>query len=125
MHRTLAFLALCSAAAFAQTPTVTAVYNGYCYSTTLCPGLVAILTGTNFGTNGSNVQRAAHGKSAGRNGRSGHGGKNKVNGLAIGRHIGFRSYICARSSGVKQLVTGGISHGSCAKDGTLGFLWTR
>ena len=55
MHRTLAFLALCSAAAFAQTPTVTAVYNGYSYSTTLCPGLVAVLTGTNFGTNGSNV----------------------------------------------------------------------
>src|ERR1035441_8961676 len=44
MHRTLAFLALCSAAAFAQTPTVTAVYNGYSYSTTLCPGLAAVLT---------------------------------------------------------------------------------
>src|ERR1035438_2475571 len=55
MHRTLAFLALCSAAAFAQTPTVTAVYNGYSYSTTLCPGLLAVVTGTNFGTNGANV----------------------------------------------------------------------
>ena len=55
MYRTLAFLALCSAAAFAQTPTVTAVYNGYSYSTTLCPGLLAVVTGTNFGTNGANV----------------------------------------------------------------------
>src|ERR1019366_2763470 len=54
MCRTLAFLALCSTA-FAQTPTVTAVYNGYSYSATLCPGLVAVVTGTNFGTNGSNV----------------------------------------------------------------------
>ena len=53
-----------SAAAVAQTPTVTAVYNSDSYSTTLCPGLIAVVIGTNFGTDGSKVTVTVGGKPA-------------------------------------------------------------
>ena len=45
--RVLAFLAF-SAAAFAQTPTVTAVVNGASYGTQLCPGLEVTIYGSNW-----------------------------------------------------------------------------
>ena len=53
-----------AAAAVAQTPTVTSVYNTYSYSTTLCPGLLAIVVGTNFGTNAANATVTVGGKPA-------------------------------------------------------------
>ncbi|MGA2114711.1 MAG: IPT/TIG domain-containing protein [Bryobacteraceae bacterium] len=48
MLKTIALLAF-SAAAFAQ-PTVTAVVNAESFGTQLCPGLVAVVYGSNFGT---------------------------------------------------------------------------
>jgi uncharacterized protein (TIGR03437 family) len=59
-----ALIVLTSAAAFAQTPTVTSVYNVSSYSTTLCPGLLAIVTGTNFGTTNTNTTVMVGGKPA-------------------------------------------------------------
>lgn len=53
-----------STAAFAQTPTVTAVVNAADYMATLCPGVVAIVYGTNFGTNAANVSVTVGGKPA-------------------------------------------------------------
>lgn len=55
MLRIAALFAAFSAVAFAQTPTIAAVVNGASYGTTLCPGLLATVYGTNFGTNVSNV----------------------------------------------------------------------
>jgi uncharacterized protein (TIGR03437 family) len=56
MLRTIALFTICAAAlAQAQTPTVTAVYNAYSYSATLCPGLVAVVSGTNYGTDATKV----------------------------------------------------------------------
>lgn len=59
------FLALAlSAGAFAQTPTVAAVVNGASFGTQLCPGLVATVYGTNFGTSTSSVTVSVGGKAA-------------------------------------------------------------
>jgi uncharacterized protein (TIGR03437 family) len=55
MRRLLTLLAFSAAAAFAQTPTVTSVTNSQSYGTQLCPGLVATVFGTNFGTTTANV----------------------------------------------------------------------
>src|ERR1035438_2499777 len=55
MRRLLALLAFSAAAAFAQTPTVTSVTNSQSYGIQLCPGLVATVFGTNFGTATANV----------------------------------------------------------------------
>jgi uncharacterized protein (TIGR03437 family) len=52
--RVLAFLVF-SAAAFAQTPTVTAVVNAASYGTQLCPGLEVTIYGSNLGTSTPNV----------------------------------------------------------------------
>jgi uncharacterized protein (TIGR03437 family) len=52
--RVLVFLAV-SAAAFAQTPTVTAVVNGASYGTQLCPGLEVTIYGSNLGTSTANL----------------------------------------------------------------------
>ena len=64
MLRTLALLTLTGAAAVAQTPTVTSVYNAYSYSTTLCPGLLAVVVGTNFGTDYTKASVTVNGKPA-------------------------------------------------------------
>jgi succinate-acetate transporter protein len=50
MLRISALLLTLSAAAFAQAPTVTAVVNFSSYGNQLCPGLLATVYGTNFGT---------------------------------------------------------------------------
>jgi uncharacterized protein (TIGR03437 family) len=62
MLRSLTILTVLSAAAFAQTPTVTAVYNAYSYGTTLCPGLLAVVAGTNFGTDPTKASVTVGGK---------------------------------------------------------------
>src|ERR1019366_5185568 len=61
MLRIVALLAF-SAAAFAQTPTVTAVVDGTNYLPQLCPGMVATVYGSNFGTDSANVSVAVGGK---------------------------------------------------------------
>jgi uncharacterized protein (TIGR03437 family) len=52
--RVLATLAF-STAAFAQTPTVTAVVNGSSYGTQLCPGLEVTIYGSNLGTSAVDI----------------------------------------------------------------------
>jgi uncharacterized protein (TIGR03437 family) len=64
MLRSLPLLALFSAAAFAQTPTVTAVVNSLNYTTPLCPGLLATVYGSNFGTDYTKATVIIGGKSA-------------------------------------------------------------
>lgn len=53
--RTLACLLLCSAAAFAQTPTIASVVSSESFTTVLCPGDLAAIYGTNFGTSAAVV----------------------------------------------------------------------
>jgi len=61
--RLLAVFALACMAAWAQTaPTIAAVQNVYDYSTNLCPGILAIVYGTNFGTTASAVTITVGGK---------------------------------------------------------------
>jgi uncharacterized protein (TIGR03437 family) len=64
MLRSLALAALFSAAGFAQAPTVTGVTNSLSYSTTLSPGLVATIFGSNFGTDYTKATVNIGGKSA-------------------------------------------------------------
>ena len=64
MLRTLVLLAFSSAAAFAQAPAITAVVNSADGSTNLCPGVLASVYGSNFGTNGANVLVSVGGKAA-------------------------------------------------------------
>jgi len=53
-----------AAAALAQTPTVTAVVNSSTYAPPLCPGLLATIYGTNFGTNAAAVSVSVGGAAA-------------------------------------------------------------
>src|SRR5580698_7517578 len=64
MLRLVAFLAFSVAAAVAQTPTVTGVQNSASFSTQLCPGLIATVYGTTFGTVAANVSVSVGGKAA-------------------------------------------------------------
>jgi len=64
MRRILVLLAFFSAAAFAQSPTVSGVTNSLSYSTTLCPGLLATIFGANFGTDSTKASVTIGGKSA-------------------------------------------------------------
>src|SRR5580704_13035502 len=64
MLRTLVLLAFCSAAAFAQAPAIAGVTNSADYSTNLCPGLLAAVFGSNFGTNGATLSVSVGGKAA-------------------------------------------------------------
>lgn len=57
----LTLFGLMGAAAFAQ-PSVTSVYNAYSYQTTLCPGLVAVVAGANFGTDPTKASVSVGGK---------------------------------------------------------------
>ncbi|HTS49745.1 MAG TPA: IPT/TIG domain-containing protein [Bryobacteraceae bacterium] len=63
LFRLLAVFALACLAAWAQnTPTVTAVQNLFDYSTNLCPGVLVVVYGTNFGTTVSAVTITVGGK---------------------------------------------------------------
>src|SRR5260370_26006226 len=53
--RFLALILLGCVAALAQTPTVTAVLNGASLDTHLCPGVAAVILGTNFGSSTAGV----------------------------------------------------------------------
>jgi uncharacterized protein (TIGR03437 family) len=53
-----------AAAAWAQTPTVSAVVNSSSYAPPLCPGLLATIYGTNFGTNAAAVSVTVGGAAA-------------------------------------------------------------
>jgi uncharacterized protein (TIGR03437 family) len=64
MHRIPLVFALSAAAALAQTPTVTAVVNAASFSTQLCPGLLATIYGSNFGTDSSKATVTVGGKNA-------------------------------------------------------------
>ena len=64
MFRIIVVLLAFSAAAVAQTPTVTAVVDSADYAATLSPGMLAIVYGTNFGTNGAAVSVTVGGKNA-------------------------------------------------------------
>ncbi len=65
MRKIGVLIAFSAVAAFAQNaPTVTSVYNQYSYSTTLCPGLLAIVAGTGFGADASKVTVTVGGKPA-------------------------------------------------------------
>jgi uncharacterized protein (TIGR03437 family) len=64
MKVTSLLLALSAAAAFGQTPTVAAVVNVASFGTQLCPGLIATVYGTNFGTNAAAVSVSVGGKAA-------------------------------------------------------------
>jgi uncharacterized protein (TIGR03437 family) len=63
-YELLSFILALSAAAFAQTPTVTAVVNDADYAAALCPGVLAIVYGANFGTNGAAVSVTVGGENA-------------------------------------------------------------
>jgi uncharacterized protein (TIGR03437 family) len=62
--RTTLLLVLAAGAAFAQTPTITTVVNAATYAAPLCPGLLATIYGTNFGSSGSSVSVSVGGKGA-------------------------------------------------------------
>ena len=62
MRRIFALLAFSAGAAFAQTPTVSAVVNAASYGPQLCPGLIATVYGSNFGTNAASVSVSVGGK---------------------------------------------------------------
>ncbi len=64
MLKLSAVLACFAAAALAQTPTVTSVVNSSSYGTQLCPGLVATIFGTNFGTSAAAVSVSVGGAKA-------------------------------------------------------------
>jgi len=64
MRRILALLALSAAAAVAQTPTISGVVNELGENGTLCPGLLATIYGSNFGTNAANVSVSVGGHAA-------------------------------------------------------------
>lgn len=61
----IALFALCSVA-FGQptTPTISMVSNAATYSTTLCPGLLAVVYGANFGSNTAVINVTVGGKPA-------------------------------------------------------------
>ncbi len=61
--RLLAVFSLAAMAAWSQnTPTVTSVLNAFDYSTNLCPGILAAVYGTNFGSTASAVTITVGGK---------------------------------------------------------------
>jgi uncharacterized protein (TIGR03437 family) len=62
MRRIFALLAFSGLAAFAQTPTITAVVNAASFGTQLCPGLLATVYGTNFGTSAASASVSVGGK---------------------------------------------------------------
>lgn len=62
MQRIILLLLILSAAAFAQTPTITAVVNGSSYGSQLCPGLEVSIYGTNFGTDTTKISLTAGGQ---------------------------------------------------------------
>ncbi len=59
----IAVLLSFGACSFAQTLTVTAVLNGVSSGPLLCPGLLALVSGTGFGSNAANVTVTVGGKS--------------------------------------------------------------
>src|ERR1017187_3220312 len=62
MRRIFALLVFSAGAAFAQTPAVSAVVNAASYGPQLCPGLIATVYGSNFGTNAASVSVSVGGK---------------------------------------------------------------
>src|SRR5579883_2709062 len=62
MSRVPALFFICAGAVLAQTPTINAVVNAGTYGTQLCPGMVAQIFGTNFGTDASKVSVSVGGK---------------------------------------------------------------
>ncbi len=64
MLKTWVLLSCFAAATLAQTPTVSAVVNSSTYAPLLCPGLLATIYGTNFGTNAAAVSVSVGGAAA-------------------------------------------------------------
>lgn len=64
MRRILVLFFALSAAAFAQTPTITAVVNSVSYGTQLCPGLAVTIYGSNFGSDATKVSVSVGGQAA-------------------------------------------------------------
>ncbi len=62
LYRLLPFLFLTSIGAWAQAPTVASVLNAYDNSTNICPGVLAEIYGTNFGSSTSGVSITVGGK---------------------------------------------------------------
>ncbi len=64
MHRIFFLFTTSAAVAFSQTPAVTAVVNAASFSSLLCPGLLATIYGSNFGTDSTKGAVTVGGKSA-------------------------------------------------------------
>ncbi|HEY6345589.1 MAG TPA: hypothetical protein VIY49_29165 [Bryobacteraceae bacterium] len=60
----LSLLLILASAAFSQTPTVTAVVNTDSFTTALCPGILATVFGSNFGTDPTKAQVMVGGQPA-------------------------------------------------------------
>ncbi len=62
LYRFLTILCLATAGAWAQAPTVSSVLNTFDFSTNICPGVLASIFGTNFGSSTSGVSFTVGGK---------------------------------------------------------------